>query len=86
MNLKKLHESHGFLRGMVAFVGFKQTFIEYERSERATGVSNYNRYLGSLRIALNGIVGFSIRPLQIATIFGGIIAVFAFLLGLWILV
>jgi len=84
--LKKLHESHGFLRGMVAFVGFKQTFIEYERSERANGISNYNKYLGSLKIAFNGIVGFSIRPLQIATIFGGFIAVFAFLLGLWILV
>jgi dolichol-phosphate mannosyltransferase len=84
--LKKLHESHGFLRGMVAFVGFKQTFIEYDRDERASGISNYNRYLGSLKIAFNGIVGFSIRPLQVATILGGIIAVGAFLLGFWILV
>lgn len=84
--LKKLHESHGFLRGMVAFVGFKQTFVEYDRDERASGISNYNRYLGSLRIAFNGIVGFSIRPLQVATILGGIIAVGSFLLGFWILV
>jgi len=84
--LKKLHESHGFLRGMVAFVGFKQTFIEYDRYERASGMSNYNRYLGSLKIAFNGIVGFSTRPLQVATILGGIIAVGAFLLGFWILV
>ncbi len=83
--LKKLHESHGFLRGMVAFVGFKQTFIEYDRDERASGISNYNRYLGSLKIAFNGIVGFSIRPLQVATILGGIIAAGAFLLGFWIL-
>jgi len=84
--LKKLHESHGFLRGMVAFVGFKQTFIEYARDERASGISNYNRYLGSLKIAFNGIVGFSIRPLQVATILGGIIALGAFLLGFWILI
>ena len=84
--LKKLHESHGFLRGMVAFVGFKQTFIEYDRDERAFGISNYNRYLGSLKIAFNGIVGFSIRPLQVATILGGTIALGAFLLGFWILV
>lgn len=84
--LKKLHESHGFLRGMVAFVGFKQTFIEYDRDERASGRSKYNRYLGSLKIAFNGIVGFSIRPLQVATIFGGIIAVCAFLLGIWSLI
>ena len=84
--LKKLHESHGFLRGMVAFVGFRQTFVEYDRDERASGISNYNRYLGSLKIAFNGIVGFSIRPLQLATILGGIIALCAFLLGIWSLV
>jgi dolichol-phosphate mannosyltransferase len=84
--LKKLHESHGFLRGMVAFVGFKQTFVEYDRDERASGVTNYNRYLGSLRIAFNGIVGFSIRPLQVASLLGGLIAVGAFLLGFWIII
>ncbi len=84
--IKRLNESHGYLRGMVAFVGFKQTFVEYDRDERASGITNYNRYLGSLRIAFNGIVGFSIRPLQIASLLGGLIAVSAFLLGLWILV
>jgi polyisoprenyl-phosphate glycosyltransferase len=84
--IKRLNESHGYLRGMVAFVGFKQTFVEYDRDERASGATNYNRYLGSLRIAFNGIVGFSIRPLQIASLLGGLIAVGAFLLGLWILV
>lgn len=84
--IKKMNESHGYLRGMVAFIGFKQTFVEYDRDERASGVTNYNRYLGSLRIAFNGIVGFSIRPLQVATILGSIIAVGAFLLGFWILV
>lgn len=84
--IKRLNESHGYLRGMVAFVGFRQTFVEYDRDERASGVSNYNRYLGSLRIAFNGIVGFSIRPLQVATILGGIIALAAFLLGFWILI
>jgi dolichol-phosphate mannosyltransferase len=84
--LKRLNESHGFLRGMVAFVGFKQTYVEYDRDERVSGISSYNRYLGSLRIAINGIVGFSIRPLQLASLLGGLIAVGAFLLGLWSLV
>ena len=84
--IKRLNESHGYLRGMVAFVGFKQTFVDYDRDERVSGVTNYNRYLGSLRIAFNGIVGFSIRPLQLASLLGGLIAVGAFLLGLWILV
>lgn len=84
--IKQLNESHGYLRGMVAFVGFKQTFVEYDRDERASGVTNYNRYLGSLRIAFNGIVGFSIRPLQVASLLGGLIAMGAFLLGLWIII
>jgi dolichol-phosphate mannosyltransferase len=84
--VKRLNESHGFLRGMVAFVGFRQTYVEYDRDERVLGTSSYNRYLGSLRIAINGIVGFSIRPLQLASLLGGLIAVGAFLLGLWSLV
>ena len=71
---------------MVAYIGFKQTYVEYDRDERVSGISSYNRYLGSLRIAINGIVGFSIRPLQIASLTGGLIAFAAFLLGLWILV
>jgi len=84
--IKRLNESHGYLRGMVAFVGYKQTFVEYDRDERASGDTNYNRYLGSLRIAFNGIVGFSIRPLQLASLVGGFIAAGAFILGFWILV
>lgn len=83
--LKRLNESHGFLRGMVAFIGFKQTYVEYDRDERASGISSYNQYLGSLKIAINGIVGFSIRPLQLASLAGGMVAIGAFLLGLWIL-
>ena len=84
--LKLLNETHGFLRGLVAFVGFKQTFIEYDRDERATGKTHYNKYLGSLKISFNGVVGFSIRPLQIASIVGGIIALTSFLFGIFLLV
>ena len=81
-----MNEVHGYLRGMVAFVGFKQTFVEYDRDERASGVTNYNRYYGSLKIPFNAIVGFSIRPLQLASLLGAIIACGAFLLGLWVLI
>lgn len=83
--LKKLNETHGFLRGLVAFVGFRQTSVEYDRDERASGITNYNKYLGSLKIAFNGIVGFSIRPLQIVSLLGALIAGGGFLLGIWFL-
>ncbi len=81
--LKELNESHGFLRGMVAFVGYKQSFIEYDRKERLAGKSKYNKFFGSLRIGLNGLVGFSSRPLFLMSIAGFVIAFLSFLLGLW---
>ena len=63
--LRQLSESHGYLRGLVSLVGFCQTQVLYERDTRHAGAGNYNRYLGSLKIALNGIIGFSTFPLQI---------------------
>jgi dolichol-phosphate mannosyltransferase len=78
-----LNEKHGFLRGLVAYVGFNQTGIYYDRDSRHTGKGNYNRYLGSMRIGLNGLVGFSAKPLNIMSVFGGAIAGFSFLLGGW---
>jgi len=78
-----LGEKHGFLRGLVAYVGFNQTGISYDRDSRHTGNGNYNRYLGSLRIGINGLVGFSAKPLNFMSIFGGLIAGFSFLLGGW---
>ena len=81
--LKKLNESHGFLRGMVAYVGFKQSYIEYNRDERYAGKSNYNKFIGSLKIGLNGLIGFSSRPLFLMSIAGSVIALLSFLLGIW---
>jgi polyisoprenyl-phosphate glycosyltransferase len=81
--LRKLNESHGFLRGLVAYVGFKQTFVEYDRDERFAGKGNYNPFTGSLKIGLNGLISFSSRPLQMMSIIGGIVAGCSFLLGSW---
>jgi dolichol-phosphate mannosyltransferase len=78
-----LHEEHGFLRGLVAYVGFPQTFVEYDRDERAGGVGKYNRFLGSLRIGLNGIVSFGSWPLHLLSLFGFVLSGFSFLLGGW---
>ncbi|WP_342146851.1 glycosyltransferase family 2 protein [Rickettsiella endosymbiont of Aleochara curtula] len=79
--LRQLHEKHGFLRGLVAFIGFRQTFIEFDREPRLFGNSNYNRYVGALKLAINGLISFSTRPLQIMSILGFFIALFGFLLG-----
>jgi polyisoprenyl-phosphate glycosyltransferase len=56
--LRGLSESHGFLRGLVSLVGFRQTEILYERDARHAGDGNYNRYLGSVKIAPMGCSAF----------------------------
>lgn len=76
----KLREMHGFLRGLVAFVGFKQAELLYDRDERADGVSKYNRFSGSLRIGLNGIFCYSNKPLAALWIAGFILLPLALLL------
>ena len=80
VELVKLKEAHGFLRGMVAVVGFKQTIIPFDRPPRQIGKTNYNRFLGSLRIGFNGIFCFSTYALKLSTMLGFLIAGFSFLL------
>lgn len=72
--LRGLRESHGFLRGLVAMVGFRQTCVEYDRQQRDAGTSKYNRYFGSMKIGFNGIFGFSTYPLQTMLWSGCVIA------------
>jgi glycosyltransferase involved in cell wall biosynthesis len=81
--LRRLSETHGFLRGMVAYVGFRQAAVIYNRDARLTGTGHYNRLIGSLRIGLNGLVGFSSRPLQVMSMGGFIVAAISFLIGFW---
>src|SRR3954471_1381923 len=76
----RLKESHGFLRGMVAVVGFKQAIIPFDRPARFAGETNYNRFFGSLRIGFNGIFCFSTYALTLSTWLGFIIAGCSFLL------
>ena len=82
----RLKESHGFLRGLVAVVGFKQCLIPFDRPARFAGETNYNRFLGSLRIGFNGIFCFSTYALTLSTMAGFAIAGASFLIGLAYLV
>ena len=84
--LRALNESHGFLRGLVAYVGFKQGFVEYDRDVRFSGAGNYNRFTGSLKIGLNGLISFSSKPLFVMSIAGFALSGFSFLLGGWYVV
>ena len=83
--LRGLKEGHGFLRGLVSLVGFRQTALEYQRDARLVGQGNYNRYLGSLKIGFNGLFGFSTFPLQFMMWTGFGIALLS-VLGIFIVV
>lgn len=76
-DLRPLSEKHGFLRGLVAFVGYKHAEIEYDRSERGNGKGKYNRMLGSVKIGLNGLLGFSTFPLSLIMWVGFFISILA---------
>jgi glycosyltransferase involved in cell wall biosynthesis len=80
-NVVALKESHGFLRGLVGLVGFRQSSVLYDRDPRVGGTSKYNKFWGSLAIGFNGIVGFSRYPLQLISLLGVGLAVLAFLLA-----
>ncbi len=77
----RLKESHGFLRGMVALVGFRSTAIPFERPPRKEGESNYNRFFGSVKIGMNGIVCFSNYLLTLSTWLGFGTALFSLFAG-----
>jgi len=81
-NVVALKESHGFLRGLVGLVGFRQTSVVYDRQPRAAGASKYNRFLGSVVIGVNGIVGFSRYPLQLISLAGMTLSGLAFAFAL----
>jgi len=67
--LRQMREHHRFLRGMAAWVGFRQIGVEYHRAPRFAGKTKYP-FRKMLRLALNAITGFSYFPLQLATFFG----------------
>jgi glycosyltransferase involved in cell wall biosynthesis len=81
-----LPESHGFLRGLVGLVGFRQTGVLYDREARSAGSSKYNRFLGSVVIGVNGIVGFSRYPLQVISFLGLALSMVAFLTAITYLI
>lgn len=67
--MNKMRERHRFLRGMSAWVGFKQVGVEYKRAARVAGETKYP-FRKMFRLAVNAVTGFSYFPLQVATFFG----------------
>ena len=82
--LKKMPEQHKFLRGQISWIGFNQTYVEYDREQRHAGATGYT-YRKMFKFALDGITSFSDSPLKFATIMGFAVSGIAFLLILYAL-
>jgi glycosyltransferase involved in cell wall biosynthesis len=76
--LGRLREKDRFVRGLVSWIGFRQTGVRYVREERVAGETKYP-YSKMFKFALDGITSFSTAPLRLATWLGYAASAFAFL-------
>jgi len=79
-----LPEKQRYIRGLVSWVGFKQTPVEYVREERFAGVTKYP-LRKMISFAIDAITSFSYKPLKLATILGFSISIFSFLYILYVI-
>ncbi|ANB60824.1 glycosyltransferase family 2 protein [Anoxybacteroides amylolyticum] len=76
-----MRERSRFVRGLVSWVGFKQTAIEYERDERLGGKKYPLKKM--IRFSLDGITSFSYKPLKLASLLGFLLS---FVSAIWMIV
>jgi len=82
LTLRSLRERHRFIRGLVGWIGFRQSQVGYVRPERFAGVTKYP-FRKMLGFAFDGITSFSTLPLRVATWLGAFAALLAMGLGAW---
>jgi polyisoprenyl-phosphate glycosyltransferase len=78
--MRELRETHLFVRGLVAWLGFKQTAVEYDRQARAAGETKYP-LRKMLAFAFDGIMSFSILPLRLSTYLGAFVGIASVIYG-----
>lgn len=82
LTMRALRERHRFVRGLVAWVGFKQTAVYYDRPARFAGETKYP-LRKMMKFALDAITSFSTVPLRAATYFGALSGLIAIFIGGW---
>lgn len=80
--ITNFEEQNYFLRGIIAWIGFKQITIEYKANSRTSGISKFN-FLSRLKFAVNGILGFSFLPIKLFFFMGLFFSIISFLLTLF---
>jgi dolichol-phosphate mannosyltransferase len=75
--LRQFPERHRFIRGLVSYIGFKQTAVLFDRHERTAGATGYT-LKKMLRLAEDGLIGFSIAPIMLIGSLGAVLATVGF--------
>ena len=82
--VNRLGEHNRYMKGILAWPGFNQITLEYDRERRSAGHSKWN-YWQLFQLSVSGITAFSNKPLRVASWLGGLVAFSAFIYGTWIL-
>ncbi|MCF0115684.1 MAG: glycosyltransferase [Erysipelotrichaceae bacterium] len=84
-SILELQEYHRFSKGLFAWVGYKTIYLEYENVERVAGETSWS-FWKLFAYAIEGIVAFTTAPLQLATVFGLMFSIVAFLALLFVVI
>lgn len=76
--LKKFREKNRYVRGLISWLGFRQTEVEYIRDERAAGETKYTT-AKMIKLSLDAITSFTYAPLKLAMYFGFFISGISFI-------
>jgi glycosyltransferase involved in cell wall biosynthesis len=83
--LKQLPERNRFFKGLATWIGFRQIRVDYQPAERTHGRSTWNVY-SLIGLSVEGLTSFSVAPLRLASLLGLLLAAFALVFGVEILV
>lgn len=80
--INRMPERTRFMKGIFAWIGFRQTSIPYHQGERAAGISHWG-FLKLLRLSLDGLTAFSTFPLRVGGVIGLLVSALAFFYGMY---
>lgn len=83
--LNAMPETNRYIRGLRTWLGLKQVGIEYERGSRPTGQSGY-KLINYIKLAMDGILSFSYKPLTYVSVIGFVVASASFLAGMRLII
>lgn len=83
--LRRLRETERYTKGMFCWIGFRKKELLFDRGDRVAGESNWN-FWSLFNLAIEGITSFTTAPLRFASVIGALVAFWAVIYMIWILV